>query len=599
MTGQGGYFLDVARSVTGKAWVDRATDRQAGLAISQRLDLPEILGRILAARGVPADAAGAFLNPTLRSLLPDPYALRDMDKAAGRVADAVTDGQAITIFGDYDVDGATSSALLKRFLKSVGSDADIYIPDRIREGYGPNESALRRLKDGGADLVLTLDCGISAHDPLNAARDIGLDVVVVDHHQAGEDLPHADAVVNPNRRDDLSGQGHLAAVGVTFLLVVAVNRLLRERGRYEGGGSEPDLLQWLDLVALGTVCDVVPLTGLNRGYVKQGFRVMARRGNPGLAALCDTARVDRRPDAYTAGYILGPRINAAGRMGHSGLGAELLCADDSARAVQIAGELDALNAARQAEEASVLETALLQAESAVGDRMDMPVVLVSGDGWHQGVIGIVASRLTDRLGRPSIVVTFDEDGPGTGSGRSIQGVDLGSAVRSAVEKDVLVKGGGHAMAAGLTVERPRLGELRALLEEHLGGQVADATRSPGLRIDGALGARAATVDFISLLDNVGPFGIGNPRPRFVLPAHRVAYADVVGGDHVRCTLVAGDGARLAAIAFRCADMPLGKALLAKGGPPMHLAGHLSRNEWRGIVKPQLVIEDAAPVSNRP
>ena len=599
MTGQGGYFLDVARSVTGKAWVDRATDRQAGLAISQRLDLPEIVGRILAARGVPTDEAEAFLNPTLRSLLPDPHTLRDMDKAAERVAEAVTGGQAIAIFGDYDVDGATSSALLKRFLKSVGSDAGIYIPDRVREGYGPNESALRQLKDGGADLVLTLDCGISAHDPLNAARDIGLDVVVVDHHQAGEDLPHADAVVNPNRLDDLSGQGHLAAVGVTFLLVIAVNRLLRERGWYEDGRSEPDLLQWLDLVALGTVCDVVPLTGLNRGYVTQGFKIMARRGNPGLSALCDTARVDRRPDAYTAGYILGPRINAAGRMGHSGLGAELLSADDSARAAQIAGELDALNSARQAEEASVLETALLQAESAVGDKMDLPVVLVSGDGWHQGVIGIVASRLTDRLGRPSIVVTFDKDGLGTGSGRSIQGVDLGSAIRSAVERGILVKGGGHAMAAGLTVERSRLGELRALLEENLGGQVEEATRAPGLKIDGAIGARAATIDFISLLDNVGPFGIGNPRPRFVFPAHRVAYADVVGSDHVRCTLVAGDGARLPAIAFRCADTPLGKALLAKGGPPLHLAGHLSRNEWRGTVKAQFVIEDAAPVSNRP
>ncbi len=581
MTGQGAYFLDVARSVTGKAWVDRVTDRQAGLAISQRLDLPEIIGRILAARNVPIDEADAFLNPTLRSLLPDPYALRDMDKAAQRVADAIAGGQSIAVFSDYDVDGATSSALLKRFLKSAGSDAEIYIPDRFTEGYGPNEAALRHLKSNGADLVLTLDCGISAHDPLNAARDIGLDVIVVDHHQAGDDLPHADAVVNPNRLDDLSGQGHLAAVGVTFLLVVAINRLLRESGWYEGGRSEPDLLQWLDLVALGTVCDVVPLTGLNRGFVTQGFKIMARRGNPGLSALCDAARVDRRPDTYTAGYILGPRINAAGRMGQSGLGADLLSLDDRTRAAEIAQELEALNAARQAEEASVLEAALVQAENAVGEKQDLPVVVVSGDGWHQGVIGIVASRLVDRLGRPSIVLTFDQDGAGTGSGRSIQGVDLGSAVRSAVERNVILKGGGHAMAAGLTVERARLGELRGLLEEQLGDQVAEATRAPGLKIDGAISARAATVDFISALERVGPFGIGNPRPRFVLPAHRVSYADVVGSDHVRCTLTAGDGARLSAIAFRCADTALGKALLAKGGPPIHLAGHLSRNEWRG------------------
>lgn len=594
-TAQSGFFLDVGRSFTGKAWLDRVVNRQAGIAISQRLDLPEILGRVLAARGVGVDAAEAFLNPTLRNLLPDPYVLTDMERAAQRVALAVGKAERIAIFGDYDVDGATSSALLAQFLRHVGNEPLIYIPDRLSEGYGPNTEALRGLKESGVDLVITVDCGIGSHDPLSAAREIGLDVVIVDHHQAGEHLPHADAVVNPNRQDDLSGLGHLAAVGVTYLLVIAVNRVLREQGVYGGDLVEPDLLNWLDLVALGTVCDIVPLTGLNRGFVTQGFKVMARRGNPGLNALCDAARVDRRPDTYTAGFILGPRINAAGRMGDSSLGAELLSTHDGIRAAEIARELDGLNAARQSEEAGVLDAATLQAEKAMGESRESPVVIVSGEGWHPGVIGIVAGRLKDRIGRPSIVVAFDKDGTGTGSGRSIPGVDLGRAIRLAAEQGILVKGGGHAMAAGLTVERARLGDMRAAFEEMLGEAVSEATRQPGLKIDGALGAGAATVGLIDLLERAGPFGAGNPRPRFALPAHRVAYADVVGADHIRCTLVSGDGAKLSAIAFRAAGSPLGDALRARGGAPIHVAGHLSRNEWGGTVKAQFVIEDAAPL----
>lgn len=589
------YFLGVASSVTGKAWRDRLADRQAGLAISQRHDLPEIIGRVLAARGVSVDDAPDFLKPTLRRLLPDPCTLVDMAKAAGRIAQAVTDGERIAIFGDYDVDGATSSALLKSFLRAAGSDALIYIPDRLAEGYGPNEGAFRQLADKGAKLVVTVDCGVSAHDPIDAARALGLEVVVIDHHQAGEHLPKAQAVVNPNRQDDLSGLGYLAAVGVTFLLVVAVNRLLREAGRYHAGLPEPDLLECLDLVALGTVCDVVPLVGLNRVLVAQGLKVMMRRRNTGLAALCEAARMARKPDTFGMGFLLGPRINAAGRMGNAGLGAELLSTLDVARAQTIAAELERLNELRRNEEATVLTAAQAQAERALGQDLAPPAVVVSGDGWHPGVIGIVAGRLKEQFNRPAVVVAFDETGRGTGSGRSIFGVDLGSAVRAAAEAGVLVRGGGHAMAAGLTIDRDRIGDFRAFLEQRLVDAVGDATAHPGLAIDGAMSAGGATPEFIGLLDDAGPYGTGNPRPRFAFPAHRISYCERVGSDHVRCTIQGGDGARLKAIAFRAAGSALGGAMLNRDGAPVHVAGHLSLNEWGGKVSAQLIVEDIAAV----
>ena len=589
------FFLGVESSITGKAWRDRLADRQAGIAIAQRHDLPEIIGRVLAARGVSVDEARDFLNPTLRRLLPDPSSLVDMAKAATRIARAIAAGETIAIFGDYDVDGATSSALLKRFLRAVGSDAMIYIPDRLSEGYGPNEGAFRQLADRGAGLVVTVDCGVSAHDPIDAARALGLEVVVIDHHQAGEHLPNAQAVVNPNRQDDLSGLGYLAAVGVTFLLVVAVNRLLREEGRYTDDVREPDLLELLDLVALGTVCDVVPLVGLNRALVAQGLKVMGRRGNIGLAALGEAARLARRPDTFSLGFLMGPRINAAGRMGNAGLGAELLSTQDSDRARSIAAELEKLNGLRRDEEAAVLDAALMQAERSLGHDLAPPAVVVAGDGWHPGVIGIVAGRLKEQFNRPAVVVAFDKTGRGTGSGRSIAGVDLGSAVRAAAEAGVLVRGGGHAMAAGLTIERARIGDFRAFLEETLAIDVGEATALPGLSVDGAMSAGGATPDFIRLLEDAGPYGTGNPRPRFAFPAHRISYCELVGTDHVRCTIQGGDGARLKAIAFRAAGSPLGAAMLKRDGVPVHIAGHLSLNEWGGKVSAQLIVEDIAAV----
>jgi single-stranded-DNA-specific exonuclease len=419
--------------------------------------------------------------------------------------------------------------------------------------------------------------------------------VVIDHHQTGEHLPNAQAVVNPNRQDDLSGLGYLAAVGVTFLLVVAVNRLLRDEGRYANGLPEPDLLELLDLVALGTVCDVVPLVGLNRALVAQGLKVMGRRGNIGLAALGEAARLARRPDTFCLGFLLGPRINAAGRMGNAGLGAELLSTQDSDRARSIAGELEKLNGLRRDEEAAVLDAALMQAERSLGHDLAPPAVVVAGDGWHPGVIGIVAGRLKEQFNRPAVVVAFDKPGRGTGSGRSIAGVDLGSAVRAAAEAGVLVRGGGHAMAAGLTIERARIGDFRAFLEEALAIDVGEATALPGLSVDGAMSAGGATPDFIRLLEDAGPYGTGNPRPRFAFPAHRISYCELVGTDHVRCTIQGGDGARLKAIAFRAARSPLGSAMLKRDGVPVHIVGHLSLNEWGGKVSAQLIVEDIAAV----
>ncbi len=595
MTEDNGCFLGVTRSATGKTWIDNLSDRRTATTISQRLDIPEVLGRVLAARGVDVETAERFLNPTLKSYLPDPHVLQDAERASARIVRAIQNSENVVVFGDYDVDGTTSTALLTRFLAAVGLSVSNYIPNRLTEGYGPNAEALKMLRESGADLVITVDCGIAAHDPMEQAAGMGLDIVIIDHHQAGEELPVANAVVNPNRQDDLSGLGYLAAVGVTFLMVVAVNRELRQAGWYGENRPEPDLMQWLDLVALGTVCDVVPLIDLNRALVTQGLKVMAQRGNVGLRALGNVARLNRRPDTYAAGFVLGPRINAAGRMGRSDLAVTLLCSEDDLIATATAEELERLNQERQTEEAQILERALMQAERSLGETGDASLVIVAGDGWHAGVVGIVASRLKDRFARPAIAIAFDDAGQGAGSGRSISGVDLGTAIRRAVEAGILVKGGGHKMAAGLTVERDRLGDLRAFLEDDLKSRVAEATANPGLAIDGALGAGGAHLRFIDLLERAGPFGVGNPRPRLAFPAHKIAYADVVGDQHVRCTLVSGDGVRLKAMCFRCVGTPLGDALLKSRGKAVHVAGHLSANTWGGQTTPQLIIEDVAAI----
>ncbi len=590
------HFLGVERSLTGRAWVSRLADDRLALAISQREGLPEIVARVLAGRGVAPEDCAAYLAPSLKNLLPDPSSLLDMDKAARRLADAIMRGEKIAVFGDYDVDGATSSALLKRFFKSAGHDIRIYIPDRIREGYGPNAPALMELRDDGIKLIVTVDCGTMAHRVLGLAADAGLEIVVIDHHQAEPSLPPALALVNPNRLDDTSGQGTLAAVGVAFLLIVAVNRALRDGGWY-ATHDEPDLLALLDLVALGTVCDVVPLVGLNRAYVAQGLRVLARRGNIGLKALADVARLEGTPGAYHLGFLLGPRVNAGGRVGRSDLGARLLTTGDADEAAAIARELDLLNKERQSIEAQVLDEALAQVDMALGAsrrNAPPPVIVAASKGWHPGVIGIVAARLKERYERPSIVVAFDGKGEGKGSGRSIQGVDLGRAVTAALEAGLLVNGGGHAMAAGLTVREDKLPALVDFLEARIADEVLAASESKDLRIDGALSARGANRELYDLLEQAGPYGAGNPEPRFAVPAMRVAHADIVGQGHVRCVLTGEDGARLKGIAFRAAENPLGRALLDRGTGTLHVAGRLKADDWRGKRDVQFTIEDAVP-----
>jgi len=587
-------FLGVERSLTGRRWVSRLDDAEARVAamIAQRHGLPDIVARVLAGRGVAADDVPHFLDPALKRLLPDPSLLTDMDAAAARIADAVVSGESMAVFGDYDVDGATSSALFARYMRAVGREPLIYIPDRIFEGYGPNGEAMRLLAGKGVRLVVCVDCGSTSHEALAEGRAAGLDVVVIDHHQLGAELPPAVAVVNPNRQDDLSGLGHLAAVGVTFLTLVAVNRQLRARGWF-ATRPEPELLQWLDLVALGTVCDVVPLVGLNRAFVAKGLMAMGRRANRGLAALSDAARLGGPAAPYHLGFLLGPRINAGGRIGDAALGARLLASDDPAECEKIAAELDRLNRERQALEAVMLEEAIAEADAEIGGGEGPAVLVTASERWHAGVVGLIASRLKDRFHRPAVAIAMQPNGVGTGSGRSVAGVDLGHAVRRAVERGILVKGGGHAMAAGLTVEKPRLGELRAFLEESLRRAVSGSEEADGLAVDAALSARGASLDLISLVDRAGPFGSGNAEPMFAFPAHQVTFADANGNGHVRVTLRGADGTTLKATAFRAADTPLGRALLAGRGRQMHVAGTLSIDSWQGRRQPALRIVDVA------
>jgi single-stranded-DNA-specific exonuclease len=589
-------FLNVERSVTGRRWQARLEDSRLAEAISQQHELPDILGRVLAARGVGLDEAEGFLNPTLRALMPQPSALRDMEKGAERLAEAVIAGEKIGVISDYDVDGVCSAALFQLFLRAVGSDCAVHIPDRLTEGYGPSERAVSQLKEQGAQILVTLDCGVMAHDPLAHAADLGLVAIIVDHHQAGEQLPAAHAVINPNRQDDISGFGYLCAAGVTMILVAAVNRVLRSRGWYAAGRPDPAMLQWLELVALATVCDVVPLKGLNRAYVTQGLKIMARRENVGLAALADVARLKRKPDPYALGFLLGPRLNAAGRIGNAGLALKLLTTRDRGEASRIAQELEVLNRERQTIEMAVVDQAMVQAEAALGREGRASVLLVTGKGWHPGVVGLAASRLKERFNLPSFVLAEDHaSGLASGSGRSIAGVDLGAAVREAFERGLIDKGGGHAMAAGLTVKLAQLGDLRGFLEERLAPQVA--TGSPRLlAIDGALTAGGATLELIELLEQAGPYGAGHAAPVFAFPAHRVVYADAAGTDHIRLTLAADDGRRIKAIAFRAMGTELGELLLSERKFPLHIAGRLTVDDWNGGRTVSIHVEDAAILS---
>ncbi len=587
-------FLGVKRSAKGFIWQERLdpAHQPAALAIAQRFDLPELLGRVLAGRGVAVDEADQFLEPSIKELMPDPSSVLDVDAAAARLADAVEAQQKVAIFGDYDVDGACSSALMQLFLGAHDIRCRVYIPDRIFEGYGPNPGAMEALIKDGAQLIVTVDCGTTSFEPLDVARKLGVDVVVVDHHQADEQLPAAVAVVNPNRQDDLSGLGQLCAAGVVFLLLVAVARELRKRGYYNERKA-PDLLALLDIVALATVCDVVPLTGLNRAYVTKGLQVMRGRNNVGLRALFDAAGLKQAPTPYHLGFVLGPRINAGGRIGDSALGARLLATEDEAEAAKIAALLDKLNRERKAIETEMLNEAMAQADIMVEQDPDTAIVMLGSEAWHKGVVGLVASRLTERFRRPSCVIAWDDKGAGTGSLRSVAGVDIGSAVRAATADGILIKGGGHAMAAGLTVARDKLEELRGFINERLRNKTIEARAAASLELDGALTPAAVTHDLIALLERAGPYGQGNPQPKFAFPAHRVKFAKIVGEAHIRCALEAGDGSRLDAIAFRAVDQPVGDMLLSAGGMPLHIAGTVRRDTWGGRDRLELTIEDVA------
>ncbi len=584
--------LGVERSITGKRWLHRGAQgddaERAALAMAQRHGLPDIVARVMAARGVALDDVESFLNPTLRAELPDPSSLKGMAEAVDRLSRAIRHGETIGLFADYDVDGATSAALLSRFIAAVGGKSILHVPDRILEGYGPNAEALAGLKRRGAGVVVTLDCGIVAFDVLEQTAESGLDVVVVDHHMADPSLPRAIAVVNPNRVDETGALGHLAAVGVTFLVVIALNRALREAGWF-ASRREPDLMSWLDLVALGTVCDVVALEGLNRAFVSQGLKVMARRGNPGLRALASVAKIEQRPEAYHLGFVFGPRVNAAGRVGDADLGARLLSTEDDAEAARIAQALDQHNDARKEIEAQVQAEAVAQAEQA---DPDTPILVVAGDGWHPGVIGIVAGRLRERFNRPACVIALDGE-TGKGSGRSVKGLALGPAVIAAHQTGLLVGGGGHAMAAGFTVERDKLDDFRRFLAERFAAELAGEPLVATVSLDGVLAPAGAKRRVYDALAKLGPFGSGNPEPHFAISGAKIARADVVGQNHVRCILTGADGGKLKGIAFRAMDGDLGPALLNHGGRALHIAGQLRADDWQGREDVQLFIEDAA------
>jgi single-stranded-DNA-specific exonuclease len=586
-------FLDVQTSVTGRTWVDRldANATRTAQAISQRTDLSEILARVIAARGVGIDEAEGYLVPTIRDLMPDPSTLTDMDVLADRLAAAITNNEPVALFGDYDVDGASSCALMTRYLQHFGLDPQVHIPDRIFEGYGPNISAIDKLIDNGATLIVTLDCGTTSDDPILHARNRGVDVLVIDHHLSDKELPKPNALVNPNRPDDVSGLGYLCAAGVTFMVLVATNRALRARG----DTGLPDLMAMLDLVALATVCDVVPLRGLNRAFVIRGLEIARKGNNRGISALALTARLNGPLNPYHLGFLIGPRINAGGRIGDAGLGSRLLATDDEHEALVIAAQLHELNAERQRIELEAVDEATRVAEAEIGGGEGPPVLVLASANWHAGIVGLIAARLRERFERPAFAIALGPDGGGTGSGRSVPGVDLGTAVIAAVDSGLIPKGGGHAMAAGVTIRPGQLGAFRAHLYEVLGKSAAVARAETALEIDAALTARGANVAFVHDIERAGPFGAGNPQPVFAFPAHKARFPDVVGaGGHIKFTLTSDDGARLKAIAFRAATTELGQVLLSAGNDtPLHLAGTLSLDHWQGREEVQFRVIDLA------
>lgn len=586
-------FLGVSRSLSGRAWRQRPAEAATTRAHMQALGLDEVMARALSARGVAADQGAHFLKPTLKALFPDPSSFMDMDAAAAAIIDALQAQASVHVFADYDVDGASSAALLVRWFRALGADLPIYVPDRLTEGYGPSARAFDTLKARGADLVITVDCGAAANEAVAHAAAIGLKVVVIDHHMMREEPPACLAVVNPNRPGCGSGQGNLAAAGVVFVLLAALNREARGRGLFEDR-AEPDIRQWLDLTAMGAICDVTGLTGFNRALTSLGLGVMSHWRNPGLRALLAAAGAEPGPAKTNhAGFILGPRINAGGRIGKSDLGARLLSTDDPDEARMLAQELDALNLARREVEAEVTEQAVRRVEATGAHADDSAAVVVSGEDWHPGVVGIVAGRLRERWRKPVIVIGVDAvNGVGKGSGRSQPGMNLGRAVQAAWNEGLLIAGGGHAMAAGLTIAADRIDELRAFLNDRLSAERVEAVAQDWVEIDALIDPRAATRHLFDAFEQLAPYGPANPEPLFALEGVQAREPVAMNGGHVRCRLVGPDGASVRAIAWRCADLPTGKALLAGQGG-LNLAGRLKADDWNGRRGVQFEIEDVA------
>ncbi len=599
----GEAFLGVSQSASNARW--QAADKQlndtdldrfaAGLRETYP-DMPLPIARILAAKGMSHDQVDPFIDPKLRDLLPNPSRFKDMDKAAARLADAVEAGQAIGVFGDYDVDGASAAALMVNIMRELGVHVDVHIPDRFKEGYGPNLAALTALQERGADLLVTVDCGITAHGPLESVADTGMDVIVIDHHIAGPELPRAHSVINPNRLDEDGEYGALCAGGVVFIVLVALIRELRGRDFFTEGKAVPDLMAQLDIVALATVCDVVPLIGLNRAFVAQGLKIMAKRQNIGIAKLADIAGLNRAPNAHSLGFLLGPRINAGGRIGASGIGVALLSSVNADEASGLAVRLDEMNKERREIEMDIRTKAIDAAAQAPDDN----VIIVGEAGWHEGVIGIVAGRLRERFGKPACVIAFDEHGIGKGSGRSIPGFRLGSAIIAAHQQGILLGGGGHDMAAGFSIEQSRLDEFRAFLTARLAADLKGDIPQLVHKVSALISTAGTKPEIAEWLDKLGPFGSGNPEPRFVLPDCKIQYAKLVGADgaHLSCRLDDGSGGTLNAIAFQAGGTDLGNFLLgAKDGQLVHVMGRVRRDGFRGGNAMQLEIEDAAPAKS--
>jgi single-stranded-DNA-specific exonuclease len=583
-------FLGVQASLTGRRWVWRAAQAgQLAEGLAQALGVPELVGRLLAARGVGVAQAADFLTPTLRAWLPDPSTLVDMDAAAARLADAVVAGACVGVFGDYDVDGACSAALMVSVLRALGCDAVFHVPDRLLEGYGPNPAALRGLVEQGARLIVCVDCGTGADAAFTPLANQA-DIIVLDHHKAEGPPARIAATVNPNRLDCGSGLHGICATAVAFLACVALVRALRRRGFF-GRRAEPDLLTFLDLVALATICDVMPLTGLNRALVAQGLRVMARRARPGIAALLDVAGLAQPPTAANCGFALGPRINASGRIAQADMGVRLLLAAGAEEATGLARTLDEVNRQRQAVEAAIVQAAMTQAQAQV--EAGQSVIVLADAAWHPGVVGIVAGRIKEVFGRPALVAGIVE-GVAKGSGRSVPGLDLGAAVIAARQSGLLLTGGGHAMAAGFSLAPDGLAALQAFLNERLA--LPEEMPAAALTLEGVLGIGGADVALAQLLEKLGPFGTGNPEPLFVLPRARVVKSERIGkdGSTIRAMVEGEDGARLKTLLFRAKDGPLAAALSVVGAAPLHLAGHLRAESWQGRVTAGFFITDAAP-----